>query len=349
MEQSPSLKSLKIMEDCDKTYYESYTSPIIRENVFGELSQALSDSKVEVVKREFVEDGRVILDAAKDSTIALVCAGDPMVATTHQELRTRAIKLGIQTRVIHGSSIISCRWRRTRPPLLQLREDCHNDERTDAVHRLQHDIQKPAPRTTLDNTSGVERVYRILPRTSKSGQEPSGSRSRSSKRNTSEGIRFFLWSQGWELTMCISRLFHSTKYSRQYLGKPPHALVIPGKLHFTEREALSALFSKSAESFHDNSEKITKTSRRWFRNIPQKTMKALERAKTAAANKEFNRFADVFENVECYMRDAERFLMKVKKSLQSLALDTRKDSLDSLRFGWSARIRVVMRIIKEVH
>ena len=107
MEQSPSLSSLDVLKNCDKIYYESATSPVISNDVLGELSRALPDSKIEGVKREFVEDGRTILEAAKESTVALVCSGDPMVATTHQELRTRAIKLGIQTRVIHGSSIIA--------------------------------------------------------------------------------------------------------------------------------------------------------------------------------------------------------------------------------------------------
>ena len=107
IDQSPSLNSLKILKECGKIYYEIYTSPIVNESVFSDLSEQLGNSKVENVKREFVEDGRKILEVAKDSSISLLCSGDPMVATTHQELRTRAIKQGIQTRVIHGSSVLS--------------------------------------------------------------------------------------------------------------------------------------------------------------------------------------------------------------------------------------------------
>ena len=39
--------------------------------------------------------------------VSLVCSGDPLVATTHQELRTRALKQGIQTKVIHVLSGLS--------------------------------------------------------------------------------------------------------------------------------------------------------------------------------------------------------------------------------------------------
>ncbi len=106
LEQSPSLKSLGILKECDKIYYESYTSPIVNVNVLNELLEQLG-TRVETVKREFVEDGKKILEAAQNSTISLVCSGDPLVATTHQELRTRAIKQGITTRVIHGSSVLS--------------------------------------------------------------------------------------------------------------------------------------------------------------------------------------------------------------------------------------------------
>ena len=107
LEQSPSLKSLKILKECDKIYYESYTSPVVNENVFDDLLGELGSPRVEQVKREFVEDGTRILEAARNSTVSLVCSGDPLVATTHQELRTRAIKQGIMTRVIHGSSVLS--------------------------------------------------------------------------------------------------------------------------------------------------------------------------------------------------------------------------------------------------
>src|SRR5579872_1839686 len=107
IDQSPSLKALQELDSCHNIYYESYTSPRIHDAVISQFSNLKNGVKVEVVKREFVEDGRKILEASKKSNVALICSGDPMIATTHQELRTRAIKEGIETKIIHGSSILS--------------------------------------------------------------------------------------------------------------------------------------------------------------------------------------------------------------------------------------------------
>ncbi|MGA2875693.1 MAG: DUF357 domain-containing protein, partial [Nitrososphaerales archaeon] len=118
------------------------------------------------------------------------------------------------------------------------------------------------------------------------------------------------------------------------LGEPPHVLVIPGKLHFTEREALAAIFDRSTESFRDNSEAITRTAKSMVSKYSVKTLKALERAKAAAAiTNSTLKFGDVFENVECYTQDARRFLNEGKDELAVLSIGYAEGLLDSLRFG----------------
>ena len=54
IEQSLTLRSSEELKKCEKVFYESYTSPNLREEITGELSEQLGPSKVEVVKREFV-------------------------------------------------------------------------------------------------------------------------------------------------------------------------------------------------------------------------------------------------------------------------------------------------------
>jgi diphthine synthase len=62
-----------------------------------------------VVSRKALEEesGQPILDRAKKEKVAFLVPGDPLIATTHVDLRIRAEKQGIQTRVVHGASIIS--------------------------------------------------------------------------------------------------------------------------------------------------------------------------------------------------------------------------------------------------
>ena len=48
-----------------------------------------------------------LLDCAARGNTVFLCAGDPMVSTTHADLRIRAADRGIPTAIIHGSSVVS--------------------------------------------------------------------------------------------------------------------------------------------------------------------------------------------------------------------------------------------------
>ena len=60
-----------------------------------------------LAKRWLVEDGNEILKNAKKKKVVLLAYGDPYIATTHIELRTRAIEEKIKTRSIHASSSLT--------------------------------------------------------------------------------------------------------------------------------------------------------------------------------------------------------------------------------------------------
>lgn len=58
--------------------------------------------------RTTVEQGSdLILQHAKDEDVALLVVGDPMAATTHHDIITRAEDKGISVRVIHNASIMN--------------------------------------------------------------------------------------------------------------------------------------------------------------------------------------------------------------------------------------------------
>ncbi len=58
-----------------------------------------------MVDRTFVEDGRNILRESRSGNVVLAVQGDPMIATTHSDLRVRANADGIETSVIYGTTI----------------------------------------------------------------------------------------------------------------------------------------------------------------------------------------------------------------------------------------------------
>jgi len=102
-ERGISLAGLEALRACGKIYAERYTN-LVPEGTLERL-EALCGKKIVVLSREQVEGEKEILEAA--SAVALVVAGDPMIATTHISLLLAAKKRGIETDVIHSSSVIS--------------------------------------------------------------------------------------------------------------------------------------------------------------------------------------------------------------------------------------------------
>jgi diphthine synthase len=104
-EKDVSLRGLEVIRSADRVYIECYTS-ILAGTDLGKL-EALYGRKIYPLKREDIEVNPAWMEDASEKDIVLLTGGDAMVSTTHIDLRLRAAKLGIPTRIIHGASIIS--------------------------------------------------------------------------------------------------------------------------------------------------------------------------------------------------------------------------------------------------
>ncbi|HTY15822.1 MAG TPA: diphthine synthase [Methanoregulaceae archaeon] len=99
-------KGLQQIRSSDHVFLECYTSCLTGTTI--EKMESLYEKAIIPLSREDVEtDPRTILDLSKREEVAFLTGGDPMVSTTHIDLRIRAAEEGITTRIIHGSSIIS--------------------------------------------------------------------------------------------------------------------------------------------------------------------------------------------------------------------------------------------------
>jgi diphthine synthase len=104
--QDISEKGLQQIRSSDHVFLECYTSCLTGTTI--ERMESFYGKTVVPLLREDVEsDPRNILELAKCGEVAFLTGGDPMVSTTHIDLRIRAAEEGIATRIIHGSSIIS--------------------------------------------------------------------------------------------------------------------------------------------------------------------------------------------------------------------------------------------------
>jgi diphthine synthase len=106
-EKGISLNGLEEAKTADKVYMELYTS-LLPDFSMKNL-EALVGKQIYVVSRRNLEEenGKIILNSAKNGKTVFLIPGDPFIATTHTTLRIEAVKLHIPTRIVHGASIIS--------------------------------------------------------------------------------------------------------------------------------------------------------------------------------------------------------------------------------------------------
>lgn len=104
-EKDISLKGLEAVSAADVVYAEFYTSRLMGTSI--EKLQNLYGREIRLLSRHDVEVDPTFLEEARERDVAFLVGGDPMVSTTHLDLRLRALEMGIKTKVIHSSSIVT--------------------------------------------------------------------------------------------------------------------------------------------------------------------------------------------------------------------------------------------------
>ena len=98
-----SLNVLEIIKKCRKVYLENYTSLGCKVN---ELKKLINKDVI-IANRELIENSNKILNEAKKDNIAILVYGDPLIATTHINYLIEARKAKIKVKVIHNISIFN--------------------------------------------------------------------------------------------------------------------------------------------------------------------------------------------------------------------------------------------------
>ncbi len=106
-EKDISIKGLEIIKRCEYVYLETYTSRLVNFDI--EKLKKFYGKDIIIADRNLVESKPedTILDAAQISDVAFLVVGDPFGATTHIDLRLRAKELGVEVEVIHNASIMN--------------------------------------------------------------------------------------------------------------------------------------------------------------------------------------------------------------------------------------------------
>lgn len=237
-EEDVNLRGISEAKSADKVYMETYTS-----NWSGNLQnlEKIIGQKISLLSRKDLEENsKKILDEARTKKVAIFIGGDPLVATTHSSLLLDAKKLGLETRVIHNTSIIS------------------------AIAETGLHIYKFGATVTipfLEKTKGIlpESVYQTIAENKKLGlhtlclldivdgvmnvseclQLLLQIESKFKKRVFDENTQVVVYSLGSSPQIYFGKIF---SLLQKKLSSSPAVVIIPGNLHFAESEFLNMYF-----------------------------------------------------------------------------------------------------------
>jgi diphthine synthase len=253
-----------------------------------------------------------------------------MIATTHGELRARAARSGVETKVIHAATIAvaaasssGLHYYKFSTTVTVTREAVN--KLTQAYHSLHQNLLKGA-HTLLLLEYDVQSGEGVTPADAIGGLLLA-------EGNFKRGV---VSSSTFALVM--SRLGREDAYQAAgtfaelaglEFGEPPHSIVIPGRLHFTEIESVSALFGLDETKASSNSDGVLRTAQTLVPKYVAKTRRALDSVKEKLGPQ----YEAVIENAELYMRDAENFLANGQDELAMLSIGYAEGLIDSLSFA----------------
>ena len=321
-------EGMEVIRGADVVYLERFTSPVddgeiarIREQAGGEFR---------IAKRWMVEDGGEILREARGRTVALLSYGDPYVATTHQELRTRAVTEGIGTRTVHGASAVTsavgeCGLHHykvgrvatvmsdPKSSTTPYRVTCRNlEEGSHTVLLLEYDEEGGfflGPGAALRLLRGAD---------AGEGRNAVGP-------DTFAIVASRVGSGDQRIVSGPARVLEGADF-----GAPPHTVIIPGRMHFTESDAVRAL-SECAGDPSSNSDAVRGVPAQMIEKYVPMVREALR--EVAAHYEGSSEFGPVLENAELYVRDAEQFLREGKGEVAVLSIGYADGLVDALRMA----------------
>ncbi|MEM2759885.1 MAG: diphthine synthase [Nitrososphaerales archaeon] len=322
-----SAKALDSLLAVKNIYVERYTSPMPESEIDG--LERVMNKEVKVVPRWFVEDGREILSLAKSGDVALLVYGDPLVATTHLELRVRAEREGIKTKVLHAASSITSIIGECGLHVYKVGKIITlTTERQSAssVYNAVYTNLLSGSHTLILLEYNQEKNLFLKPETA---LEMLLEYEKEQKHGVFSDETFAIVCSriGMDDQSIVSGKIASLLETD--FGDEPHSLVVTGALHFSEADALHVL-TKLLDEPTDNSKYVMKIAEQMIAKYVPKARKALDQAK-ALVSVDKN-FGEIFENAAYYISDAEKFLREGKPELAVLSIGYAEGLIDAVRF-----------------
>ena len=321
-------EALDVLAKADIVYLEQFTSPISKSDQVKIKNATKGEFKP--AKRWLVEDGNEILENAKKKKVALLSYGDPYIATTHIELRTRAIEEKIKTHSIHASS-----------SLTSMIGECglhfYKVGRIATIMSEMKSLTTPyyvIYKNIIEGNHSVllleynqDKDFFLDPKNALNGLLET---EKGQKRNVISSSTYAIVASriGLKNQEIVSGKISSLK--KRDFGPPPHTVIIPGRLHFTESDALK-IFGECIDVPYDNSEKTKKISIQMMQKYVPMVREALEEIQPYYKGQK--EFQEILENAELYIQDAEKFLEDGQDEVAILSIGYADGLVDALRIA----------------
>jgi diphthine synthase len=298
---------------------DSYTGPL-DPRLISYLHEG--GREVRIADREMLEDGATkIVDMAREMNICIIVQGDPFIATTHQAIRIEAWRKGVECRSIHGVSIVTASISESGLHLYKF-------GRTATMPKTDDVMQLTQPYNTIMENLSLGLHTLILLDTKSGGLRASDAlealwmaENAFKAGVVSDDLLIIALARlGWDdERVAAGRLAELRGVS---LPPPPHTLIIPGELHFTEREYIETY---SIDPSYVENYKPPNTIKERVEKYSMKCRRIINGLDVGKVGREY------LDMVSSYVDDSLNFLMERDIFNSLLAIGYAEGLLDSLR------------------
>jgi len=222
----------------DYIFYETYTSPIHSETL--EWVKLKSQKEPIHLSRSQVEEPAELIEFAKEKMVALLIVGDALSATTHVSLLLDCKKNNIEYQVIHNASVLTAV-----AAILGLQHYNFGPVATLVLPEGNYRPLSPIDKIKGNMKNGNHTLVLLDIKADQPDKEPiymkaSDAAEQIIEAGLSEEIKVAAAARvGRESqTLWYGKLKELKELD---LGEEPHSLVVPSRLHFTEKEFLESL------------------------------------------------------------------------------------------------------------
>lgn len=222
-EKDISVKGLEIVKKADIVYLENYTSKL---QCSKEALDKFYGKEIQLVEREVVENATAIISQAAYNNIVLLIVGDVFSATTHISLFQEAKQKGIEVKVVHNASILNAIGstglelykfgQTTSIPFHESETPYNVIKENGKLHTLCLLDLVPSENKFMEAAQAIEKLH---------------------KAGFDTNIKVVVCAQ---LGSDTPTILYTEAKNVNPLHKFPQCLIIPGELHFMEKELLES-------------------------------------------------------------------------------------------------------------